>query len=133
MQDGITHVPSGLFTVGVGEHALSSVIKCLYTAHQANPLVESLYLVTNALNHDEYAGPAGFFDDVGRFPRDWQDQHVLCNGCSRPDAWGGHVADLAMAMERMGRDARARDVIAIDGNVFLWPDFNLQVCLFIDE
>ena len=57
--------------MGEDGHGLSNTINLLYSAHQVNPLVESLYLVTNACNHEEYGGVAGFFDDVGRFPREY--------------------------------------------------------------
>lgn len=58
-------------TVGEDGHGLANTINHLYGAHQVNPLVESLYLVTNACNHEEYGGVAGFFDDIGRFPREY--------------------------------------------------------------
>lgn len=130
-QDGVTHVPAGLITVGEGGHSLASVTNALHGVHQCRPLTDSLYLVTNSQNHDEYAGVADFFDDIGRFSREWQGSHTFCNGCKTPAEWGGHAADLAMAMRRIAEaqgPTAAMDTIAIDANLFLWPKFNLQVC-----
>lgn len=130
LQDGVTHVPAGLITVGEGGHSLASVTNALHTVHQCSPLTDSLYLVTNTQNHDEYAGAAGFFDDIGRFSRDWQASHTFCNGCSKPEQWQGHAADLLMAMQRIaeqGGPTAGLDTIAIDANLFMWPKFNLQV------
>lgn len=129
-QDGVTHVPAGLITVGEGGHSLASVTNALHTVNQCNPLTDSLFLVTNVQNHDEYAGPAGFFDDIGRFSREWQASHTFCNGCTTPGEWKGHAADAAMAMRRIaeqGGPTAAMDTIVIDANLFLWPKFNLQV------
>jgi hypothetical protein len=70
MQTGVTHIPPGLTTIGEGGHGLAGTINHLYSAHQVNPLLESLYVVTNACNHEEYGGKAGFFDDVGHFSRE---------------------------------------------------------------
>jgi hypothetical protein len=153
-------VPSGLITIGPKGHCLASTINQLYNAHQASPLLESLYLVTNKCNHDEYAGKAGFFDDVGRFPREcasllavltcpasatmledtsaycetscgeyrWQEKHVICNGCSDPSEWAGHVGDLLLAMRHIQqRDGKLMDVLAIDASMFFWPDCDIQV------
>lgn len=130
VQDGVTHIPAGLITVGEGGHSLASVTNALHTVHQCNPLTQSLFLVTNAQNHDEYAGRAGFFDDIGRFSREWQASHTFCNGCKAPNEWRGHAADAAMAMRRIaeqGGPAAAMDTVVIDANLFMWPKFNLQV------
>lgn len=123
-------MPAGLITVGEGGHSLASVTNALHTVHQCSPLTDSLYLVTNTQNHDEYAGAAGFFDDIGRFSRGWQASHTFCNGCSKPEEWQGHAADLLMAMRRIaeeGGPTAGLDTIAIDANLFMWPKFNLQV------
>lgn len=71
MQSGVTHIPAGLMTIGAGGHGLANTVNHLYDAHQVNPLLQSLFLVTNTCNHDEYGGVAGFFDDIGRFPREY--------------------------------------------------------------
>lgn len=127
MQAGVEHVPAGLQSVGVGE-ALATVIKHLLSVHQCNPLTQSLYLVTNAANHDEYAGAAAFFDTVGRFPKEWQQRRVLCNGAATAEEWGGHAADVQMALRSI-REDNDLDTVVLDANMFFWPGFNLQVRL----
>jgi hypothetical protein len=102
----------------------------LYHVHQAAPLTDSLFVVTNRANHAEYAGTAAFFDTFGRFPKEWQQRRILCNGASRPEEWGGHVEDVKMALRKMEEEGVCRDVLVIDGNCFFWPRFPLQArCL----
>jgi hypothetical protein len=118
------HVPAGTQNVGSGE-ALATVVAHLLGVHQCNPLTDALFLVTNAANHDEYAGAAAIFDTIGRFPKEWQQRRVLCNGAARPEEWRGHVADAQMALTAI-REENDRDVIVIDANMFFWPDCSLQ-------
>ena len=68
-------MPAGLQNVG-SDPALATVLAHLLHVHQVNPLTHSLYMVTNAANHEEYVGRAAFFDTIGRFPKEWQHRQV---------------------------------------------------------
>lgn len=121
-------MPAGLIAAGTTGHALEETIKHLYQAHQCNPMEQSVWLVCNDRDRAEYGGPAGFFDDCGRFPREWQDEHVLSNGCQRSADWGGHVCDLKRALEAISAAGNGHlDTLVIDANLFFWPKFNFQV------
>lgn len=81
-------------------------------------------MVTNAANHSEFAGTGGFFDDIGRFSREWQAQHVLCNEASSPDAWEGELADVKLALAHVRR-RNEHPTVFVDASVVALPDFNM--------
>jgi hypothetical protein len=84
--------------------------------------------VCNQTDREEYGGPEGFFDDCGRFPREWQDARVVSNGCQRAREWQGHVSDLKAALDQISAAGNGHlDTLVIDANLYLWPTFNFQV------
>jgi hypothetical protein len=125
MQEGVEHIPAGTQNVG-NKEALATTIAHLLGVHQCNPLTAALYVVTNAANHDEYTGTAAFFDTIGRFPKEWQQRRVICNGAQTQAEWHGHVSDVQLALETIAKD-NDKDTLVLDANLFFWPDFNLQV------
>jgi len=126
MQEAECRVPAGIVAIGGGGgHALATVINHLYGSHQCCPLTESLWLVTNEPDQEEYAREGGFFDNMGKFSRNWQAQRAISNGCSTSAAWGGHVADLQCALRQIAV-RNTLDTIVIDANSFFWPTFGMQ-------
>ena len=128
LQDGADHFPPGLQNVsnpGGSPESLAATIAHLLSVHQCNPLTQALLVVTNEANREEFAGPAGFFDTIGRFPREWQDCRVISNGAASPGEWQGHSADLQLALQALGDNGLS--TLVLDANLFFWPSFNLQV------
>jgi len=87
-----------------------------------HPLKEHVYFVINDIDRPLFLGEVGcLFAEISDLG--FSDANIIMNGARKPSEWSGHVADLQIALQRIGTE---RPAMCISGALAFVPGYNMQ-------